>query len=242
MKTNRRQTEIDTWKGKVGPQIAIRRSLIETLNLFCKILSSYNSTVLQNENYRICWSNASWRLHLYKQVLFLTLAMYLTMCILVTVRHNHQIRFAMNGLLILPNKSFLIFHNHLLEFFVSFILNKHRKVNKRFIYSRNIISIFIFPTITLYLYIYICICIMYICICFFIYNLGKYYKACKNIYLFYFFVKSYEMCIKIWFCFSFFYVYIFSNTCICMCLLLFVKMSICVCLLCYLYCFKDLVC
>ena len=38
---------------------------------------------------------------------------------------------------------------------------------------------------------------MYICICFFIYNLGKYYKACKNIYLFYFFVKSYEMCIKI---------------------------------------------
>ena len=150
MKTNRRQIEIDTWK-----QIAIRRSLIETLNLFCKILSSYNSTVLQNENYRICWSNASWRLYLYKQVLFLTLAMYLTMCILVTVGHNHQIRFAMNGLLILPNKSFLIFHSHLLEFFVSFILNKHRKVNKRFIYSRNIISIFIFPTTTLYLYIYI---------------------------------------------------------------------------------------
>ena len=55
---------------------------------------------------------------------------------LVTGRHNHQTRFAMNGLLILPNCNtakfdkiaFFLFHNYFLEFFPSFVSEKNFRI------------------------------------------------------------------------------------------------------------------
>ena len=79
---------------------------------------------------------------------------------LATGRHNHQTRFAMNGLLILPTcntakfSTLFIFHNHQLEFFPSFVFrkdfqsnvsNKPENVIKRFdftIFFRNATSIY----------------------------------------------------------------------------------------------------
>ena len=77
--------------------------LIEfTDNKFWKIQWSYNSTISQIENYKNFRFGISWKMYLHKQMLFLknrTLSLYN----LATGRHNYQRRFAINGLLILPN-------------------------------------------------------------------------------------------------------------------------------------------
>ena len=80
------------------------------------------------------------------------------LCNLATGRHNHQTRFAMNGLLLLPN------------------CNTVKFGTKDFLYSK---------TAFMYVCMYRYICISFY-MCIYSNFLGKYYKSSKNLYLYLF--------------------------------------------------------